>query len=218
MSLILDALRKSDVEHARQKAPGIATTPASAEPAARSVWWYAVPALLLVNAAFLAWLALNSGKQPQNSTSVTPATTNPQPVLPAASEPIIPSRKADVRSLIDETATDGRDTRTSPQNTATASVQPKTTNTPVQPVTLADDPGLQLPTLNELRANGTISLPDLSIALHVFNDSPADRFAFIGGRKVSEGGRLESGPSVVEITPYGVILDYQGRRFLLPRE
>ncbi|MEO0574927.1 MAG: general secretion pathway protein GspB [Pseudomonadota bacterium] len=233
MSLILDALRKSDVEHARQKAPGIATAPAPSDQKPRSLWWYAVPALLLVNAAFLAWLAF-SANDSTPSTKAAPdvvavpvstardasSQTNAAPArdIPIAAEPIIPSRKANVRSLLDETATLDDPARNAAIDVSVASATPQTTNTITNAGAVTDDPGLALPTLNELRADGSVSLPDLSIALHVYNASPDSRFAFIGGRKVSEGGRLQSGPSVVEITPYGVILDYEGRRFLLPRE
>lgn len=53
--------------------------------------------------------------------------------------------------------------------------------------------------------------------MHVFSDAPAGRFALIDGRRIAEGDTLADGLSVVEIRRDGVVLDLNGRRFLLPR-
>ena len=75
-----------------------------------------------------------------------------------------------------------------------------------------------LPTIHEVRANGAIVLPDLHLDIHVFSDIPEDRFVFINMSKVRENSRLAEGPVVEEITPEGVVLEYSGTSFLLPRE
>ena len=41
---------------------------------------------------------------------------------------------------------------------------------------------------------------------------------FINMEKHREQSRLDEGPVVSEITPDGVVLEHQGREFLLPRE
>ena len=41
---------------------------------------------------------------------------------------------------------------------------------------------------------------------------------FVNMQKHQEGSTLESGPRIEAITPDGVILDYRGTRFVLPRE
>jgi general secretion pathway protein B len=73
-------------------------------------------------------------------------------------------------------------------------------------------------TFNELRANGTIMLPDLHLDIHVYSEHPADRFVFVNMSKYREQGKLTEGPVVKEITPEGVILEHLGNGFLLPRE
>ncbi len=75
-----------------------------------------------------------------------------------------------------------------------------------------------LPSLTELRANGTLQLPDLHVDLHVYSDVPGERFVFINMHKYQENARLDEGPVLDEITSDGVILVYRGTTFLLPRE
>ena len=73
-------------------------------------------------------------------------------------------------------------------------------------------------TLDELRLAGTTQLPELHLDIHVYAEEPAERFVFVNMNKHREGSRLDEGPVVSEITPEGVVLEHQGRRFLLPRE
>ena len=58
----------------------------------------------------------------------------------------------------------------------------------------------------------------MHLDIHVFSGQPAERFVFVNMSKYTESATLAEGPTVREITPDGVVLDYQGRRFLLPRE
>ena len=67
-------------------------------------------------------------------------------------------------------------------------------------------------------ANGQLQMADLHLDIHVYSDEPAERFVFINMVRHREKSRLAEGPIVQEITPEGVILDYRGTRFLLPRE
>jgi hypothetical protein len=75
-----------------------------------------------------------------------------------------------------------------------------------------------LPTLTELAMAGTISLNPLNIDMHVYSPQAAERFVFINMNKYREGDSLREGPVLTTITEDGVILDYQGRSFLVTRE
>ncbi len=75
-----------------------------------------------------------------------------------------------------------------------------------------------LPTLTELMLAGTMTLVPLRIDMHVFSPQPAERFVFINMNKYREGESLREGPVLTTITQDGVILDYQGRSFLVTRE
>ena len=52
----------------------------------------------------------------------------------------------------------------------------------------------------------------------MYADEPAERFVFINMTKHTEKSRLPEGPVVREITTDGVVLEYEGMVFLLPRE
>ena len=72
--------------------------------------------------------------------------------------------------------------------------------------------------INDLRASGSFNVPDMHIDLHVYSNEPAERFVFINMNQYRENATTEEGPRVREITTEGVILEYQGSTFLLPRE
>jgi hypothetical protein len=72
-----------------------------------------------------------------------------------------------------------------------------------------------LPSLEELRLKGSVNLPALHIDLHVYNESASRRFVSINMNKYRENERLTEGPVLREITPEGVVLEYEGKAFAL---
>ena len=93
----------------------------------------------------------------------------------------------------------------------------------IRPVLISQDPASVpasslYPTIQEVRVDGSIDIPELHLDIHVFSPEPEDRFVFINMSKLREGSQLTEGPVVAEITPDGVVLRHQGQRFLLPRE
>jgi general secretion pathway protein B len=75
-----------------------------------------------------------------------------------------------------------------------------------------------LPTINEINLTGAQALPELHLDVHVYATKPADRFVFINMRKYKEGNTLQEGPVLERIRRDGVVLNYQGLRFILPRQ
>jgi general secretion pathway protein B len=75
-----------------------------------------------------------------------------------------------------------------------------------------------LPSINEINLTGAQVLPELHLDVHVFATKAADRFVFINMRKYHEGATLQEGPTLERIRRDGVILNYNGLRFLLPRQ
>lgn len=61
------------------------------------------------------------------------------------------------------------------------------------------------------------SLPKLALTMHVYNADPARRFVILDDQRLAEGGATSDGASVVEIRRDGVVIDFRGSRFLLPR-
>lgn len=75
-----------------------------------------------------------------------------------------------------------------------------------------------LPSISEISLTGAQALPELHLDVHVYATKPAERFVYINMRKYHEGAALQEGPSVERIRRDGVVLNYQGLRFILPRQ
>src|SRR5690606_42021499 len=73
----------------------------------------------------------------------------------------------------------------------------------------------QLATINEVRAEGRLQLPELHLDIHVYSEKPAERFVFINMAKYKEGDTLSEGPTIREIRTDGVVLEQSGTRFLM---
>jgi len=72
-----------------------------------------------------------------------------------------------------------------------------------------------LPSVSEVNLQ---ELPELHLDVHVYATKPSDRFVYINMRKYHEGNTLQEGPVLEKIRRDGVVLDYQGVRFVLPRQ
>jgi general secretion pathway protein B len=75
-----------------------------------------------------------------------------------------------------------------------------------------------LPSINEINLTGAQALPELHLDVHVYATQAAERFVYINMRKYHEGNSLPEGPVVEHIRRDGVVLNYQGLRFILPRQ
>jgi len=74
-----------------------------------------------------------------------------------------------------------------------------------------------LPSISEVNLTGPMALPELHLDVHVFATRPSDRFVYINMRKYHEGDTLDEGPTIERIRRDGVVLNFQGLRFVLPR-
>ncbi len=222
MSFILDALRKSEAERQRGTTPGLADARLRPRSSVRSLWLPLVVVALLAN---LVVLSLQWLRAPDDGTAA--GTAPPPAIAPAAAEdpvslpvasPDTPDRE--VRPLALESATASQRAPTGP-TPAVASREPDRSASAARVADAADSPVLfadaSLPTAEQLALSG-VTLPRLNLELHVYSNDAAGRFVFINGSKYREAARLEEGPLVEAITVDGVVLDYNGRRFVLPRQ
>jgi general secretion pathway protein B len=229
MSIILDALRKSDAERQRQNAPGIASIPTGPTQHSGGRWVWILVLRLVLNLGAVVYLIKRPGDEPaaapteRAAVPATPIDRSPAADEPTADMPVAAKPSASPPASIDREP--GLAVETAPPATresvepglqrlpaATATAEPVSTPPPRPTVTDG------LPTFNELRAQGQLQLPDLHIDIHVYSGNPADRFVFVNMSKYKENARLAEGPILKEITPDGVVLDYLGKTFLLPRE
>lgn len=70
-------------------------------------------------------------------------------------------------------------------------------------------------TLGDLDAGARDALPPLRMSMHLWNENPAQRFAIIDGRRITEGDAIGD-VRVVRIERDGVLLEWQGRGIRLP--
>lgn len=198
MSLLLDALKRS--EHERQQTLKGRLSHAGPEPGsarARRPWAALIAALLVLNGALVAvWLA-TSGHEPEAAAAVPPT----------------PAPRHTVRSLAREAALGAPPAEAEPVATAPVAV-------PVAAATPAPEsvqPAAEAPPIDTLPDAVRKTLPALHLDVHVYAANPADRFVIINMEHYREGDVLASGAKVVRITPDGVILSDNGRKFLLSR-
>lgn len=213
MSFILDALKKSESERQRKGAPGIADVPQGSRTSGRSRWMWILGSLLVINLAVLLVIVKRPDSPVVNATPKVDVVRNdsaePAPATTQKFSEIVAEAKRDQPAAIV--------TRPEPDPQPPVTTEPPKQSPPAHTTASArvvDGP----PTFSKLRADGALNVPDLHLDIHVFSLTPSDRFVFVNMNRYREGATLDEGPRVVEITPEGVVLEYTGMRFLLPRE
>ena len=234
MSLILDALRKSERTRQQSLAGRVsAADPPLARTRIPVPWATIVGLLLIVNVVVLGIIFWRSHPQRIAPAPIATAANAAAPPTPA------PVYRPAVRSLAAEAAAAGTAPASVPAVTApgtlsvasaakplspsatavTASVSATSTTTISQPastgvVVLNTD---NAPLLDTLPLAFQQSLPPLHLDVHSYSANPAERFVVINMQRYQIGDTLKEGPKVINIVPQGVILEYHGTTFLLPR-
>jgi general secretion pathway protein B len=243
MSFILDALKKSEIERQRQNVPGLMDTRIAARRSRLPGWAIALAVLLGINLiVLLVVLTRSGGKEP--AVAVPPVAA--VPAAPAAPDhfspldaapqyapeiPVAPAENApQERAAMENTAP----TRVAPlappisvAGTGRGFRRPDPILTEAQNREEAreeaaedarENNGEVLPSINEINLTGAQALPEMHLDVHVYATKPAERFVYINMRKYREGAILQEGPTVERIRRDGVVLNFQGLRFVLPRQ
>jgi general secretion pathway protein B len=201
MSFILDALKKSESERQQQSNSEFASVPSSSGNPNSLKWLWILGALLLVNVAVLLGLLLRDDAPTEDAAIATSSSKNEATVAEPSFEEQVAAAKL-----------------TQPQPAAVTRAESSKPAASVAPKSTRSSSGARILTIDEVRLNGTLQLTDLHLDIHVYSDTPEERFVFINMAKLREQSQLEEGPTVVEITLDGVILEHQGTTFLMPRE
>ena len=218
MSFILDALKKSENERQQQADTEFAAVPSSPDTPGAPKWLWILGLLLALNVAVLLGILLRPDAPALPAAASPPAAQAPAPQARA------PERAAPQDSFT-ERVEEAR--RNRPEAAAVepiepppaATVQTRQVATPEpSPVASTNTEFAALPTLTEVRVNNQVDLPDLHVDIHVYSPVPAERFVFINMTKYRENEVLREGPRISGITVDGVILEYVGVSFILPRE
>jgi general secretion pathway protein B len=216
MSFILDALKKSEIERQRQSMPGLMDAPTSLRRGRLPAWAIILGCLLALNIAVLIVILVhNSGP----SIASTPARHDTSPAdlkPPAVEEHFSPLSEAPVYAPEIPVAP----AETIAPHVIAQRAAPHALRRP-DPVLIdgeATENDEVLPSINEINLTGDQALPELHLDVHVYATTPADRFVFINMRKYREGNTLQEGPVLERIRRDGVVLNYRGLRFILPRQ
>jgi general secretion pathway protein B len=215
MSFILDALKKSEAERLRKDAPGISDVPGTAREKSASHWIWIVVVLVTINIVVLVAIFMRPDRLPDPAASQPIAESGPVSPSESAREASFPETVAEARPVEPPPVT----LTTNPDTAAVTDAAPQYTE-PEAAVANYEAPQIteSYATFNDLRAQGLLQLADLHLDIHVYSSEPTDRFVFVNMTKYKERATLDEGPVVVEITPDGVILEFRGTGFLLPRE
>ncbi len=236
MSLILEALRKSEAERRRGLPPDVhAELPPAPARRARGAPTWAWLLLGLGLCALAAWLALKPRPAPMAPAAETARVEDAQPAasqgMPPRAEPAAP---AALPRITPAAAPPAASTASSPVAEAPRPAPPLPAPVESQPAPAADiepaSPATAAPSprapaaatepdrvlaLGELEAGAREALPPLRMSMHLWNELPAQRFAIIDGRRVAEGDTIGEA-RVVRIERDGVLLEWQGRGIRLP--
>ena len=223
MSFILDALKKSEIERQRQSMPGLMDAPASLRRGRLPVWAVILGCLLAINVAVLIVVLMrNSG--PSIAAAARRDTPPADLKTPAVDEHFSPLSAAPVYAP--EIPVPAAETSSNESAAARAAPHPEAQRAAPHSLRRPDpvlteeetDNDEVLPTIHEINLTGAQALPELHLDVHVYATKPADRFVYINMRKYREGNTLQEGPVLEKIRRDGVVLNYQGLRFVLPRE
>ncbi|HEY3644359.1 MAG TPA: general secretion pathway protein GspB [Gammaproteobacteria bacterium] len=202
MSLILDALRKSERVRHQSLTGQLSAGETPAGPGRLPVPWVTlIGVILVVNALLLFFF------WPRSAPAPVPAPVVNAPATPQAYRP-------SVRPLAQETD-DVVTSQASPQaSAALPPVSPQPSAVQTAPVTL---PAAALPpAIDALPEDVRQSLPVLHLDVHGYAGNPKDRFVVINLKQYHIGDSVAGGVLLKDIVPQGAVLEYRGSLFLLP--
>jgi general secretion pathway protein B len=237
MSFILDALKKSESDRQRQSGPSLFEVKVAAPRRRLPVWAIAIVVLLGINVIVVSWILLRHPARPASpaaASSASPAapapaptaravtvTTDAPPASGASEATAVPSPQQAPRPAPAAAAP-------APESPAQGTVRiggegaAADASPAAEPTDAAASGSPQqeqaLPLYPQLAAAPGASLPRLHLDLHVYAPDPRNRYVMINMHRLQEGDSLPDGVQVIAIRPDGVVLSYQGSRFLLPRD
>jgi general secretion pathway protein B len=197
MSLILEALKKSEAERSRQNGPGLYELRARPRRQRLPGGIIAILVVLALNLLALGYLLLRKPRAPLPAVPaviVQQAAPTPSPAQPAPSIAPLVLPPAGARPLVE----------------AAVEAEPATTAAATRQYDAA------VPSVAEL-GSASGGLPELHMSLHAYDADASRRFILLNGMRLREGDALPDGLRVEQITDGGAILNWRGRRFTLPR-
>jgi general secretion pathway protein B len=234
MSFILDALKKSESDRQRQSGPALFEVKVTPPRPRFPYWALALAVLLVINIAVGAWVFLHRAppaeapNQAAVSTASTGAQSAPSQAAVAASQstpaaaPIViaPPAPATPSTGRPEPVLSNSETKDASQNPDDyAPAVPSDRQNQDQAgshVHSGTESGLK--SYSDAATSPDSHMPALRVDLHVYAAKPEERFVLINMHRLHEGDSLPEGVRVESITPEGVVVSYQGAKFILEHE
>jgi len=226
MSYILDALQKSERQRQMGEVPQVHSVQDHypADLPRRNPWVMVAVIAVVLNLAVGGWIWWQ-----YQSTSKTTATAPGSPTMnaapalaaaPSAPTPIPPRQQTDASAMAPSAASHA--IRPAPDAANDMALDDKVVvfesiAPPTAPPTPAAQRFNDLVDISELPTRLRMAMLALTLNVHVYDEHPAQRFVMIDMKRYAEGHALPQGPVIEAITPDGVVLAYQGQRFLLRR-
>jgi general secretion pathway protein B len=227
MSYILDALRKVERERQRTHTPFLEELLATGTTPRARLWPWLIVGALLANAVALAVLFVPRGPR------LEPARVSP-PVVTTARHPTVgaaSSAQEERSSPRPPEATEAPAKRPVEKEAAPAQGPTKASvsKPPPRAITTARNiparegtPGAAPPGEEDRKGSGRPgrerlqkAVAELKLKMLLYSESAPDRLALINGRKYLEGQKIDNTLLIEAITPTGVVLSYEGERYLL---
>ena len=240
MSLILEALRRSEAERQLGRAPDVLTPMPLLRVSGRVrrwPWWLGLALLLAAVLGWIGWrhtrhelqimapvVSASSAMLATPQASTEPASIRARAALPSP----IPQSPIEASRLAAKALTASPPVALSARPIASA---PTIIAPPIDTVfsseaghpsaangadaAPADADALQ--SIADLSPVERQALPALKVSMHVYAEQPGDRFMIVDGARVGEGARIGDRIVLVRIRRDGGVLDIGGRRLLLPK-
>lgn len=213
MSLILDALKKSDRNRERGKVPDLQADHSGAIPQPplrhHRRWLLPLMILLLVAGGWLAWQFFPAS----DSSVATPPVSQSVPI--PASPPVEPLQSTPPPAKPLEPAVMAPPPRPNLPIKA-AAANPAKSSTGAVDSQLLPSAEPEIYDLGNLPSNIGQGLPELVVSVHYFTPNPESRMVRINNKILREGGALPGGIKIVSIERNGIICETQGVLFRIP--
>jgi general secretion pathway protein B len=198
VSLILEALKKSEQQRQREKAPNLQSIHQPVAVAATKSmrpWWLLAVLILLCNMAFFGyWFWRQQNTAASNLSAPAQQTAAPATASTTSdANPAQPKQSASAPDMQPEF------TRISPHHSSVSAAVGET----AQP---------RIEEISELPENVRNNLPAMTFSFHVYSETPEQRTIIINDRRMREGDEISSDLKLQSITQDGVILLFEQHR------
>jgi len=193
MSIILDALRKSENSRLRQDHPAIFAARTAPRRSRLPTWALVLVALLAINFLVIAWALLrNEDRGPAAARIEPPAAVPESAAVPASAAAAV---MTDTPAVVSPPTAP-----TTARTTAVLAAPPAAVALP------------QTPSRDDLLARGS-TIPPVELNMHVYDPNPQARFVLLNGQRLREGESSREGFAIELITTEGVILRFGSASF-----